>query len=81
MSIEISGARVLLAEEVVETSVLIENGVIAAIGDSARGDRVIDGRGLLLAPALIGPRPRSPGPRPGEASPCPSKIFFGCHEQ
>jgi alpha-D-ribose 1-methylphosphonate 5-triphosphate diphosphatase len=53
MSTRITGARVLLADELVETDLVVEAGSISEIGGAARADRTIDGRGLLLAPALI----------------------------
>lgn len=47
----IAGAQVILPGQIAQTTVRIEDGVIAEIGGSAEG--AIDGRGLLLAPALI----------------------------
>lgn len=71
--ITIEGARAILEDRVETISLTIENGRIAAI-DAAPGDGVrIDGRGLVLAPALIdihgdaferqmAPRPEAPMP-------------------
>ena len=53
MSVRIEGARVLLPDDVVETDVIICDGLITAIGTGEAADRVIDARGLLLAPALV----------------------------
>ncbi len=53
MSVVIEHARVLLPDDVVETDVLVADGVIQEVGGPFRADRRIDGRGLLLAPALI----------------------------
>ncbi|MEM7212056.1 MAG: alpha-D-ribose 1-methylphosphonate 5-triphosphate diphosphatase [Pseudomonadota bacterium] len=53
MSIRIVGASVITADDVVETDVLVEDGVIAAIGTSEPGKTEIDGRGQYLAPAMI----------------------------
>lgn len=50
----IEGADVLLPEGPVETSVRVEDGLIAEIGaPTRRGDLVLDARGLTLAPAMI----------------------------
>ena len=53
MSIRITGARAILVDDVVETDVLVEDGRIAAIGDTGPGQTEIDGRGKILAPAMI----------------------------
>jgi alpha-D-ribose 1-methylphosphonate 5-triphosphate diphosphatase len=53
MSLVIENARVLLPDDVVETDVLVGDGVIQEIGGPFRAEPQIDGRGLLLAPALI----------------------------
>ena len=52
MSVRIEGARVLLGEDVVDTSVTVADGQIAEIGGGP-ADRGMDGRGLFLAPALV----------------------------
>lgn len=49
----IRGARVMLADDLVETDVTFADGSIAAIGSGLAGDTVIDARGLILAPALV----------------------------
>ena len=48
----IVGAEVFLPDQIVETTVTVTDGVISAIGDAVIG-REIDGRGRLLAPAMI----------------------------
>lgn len=53
MSIKIIGASVILPDDVVETDVLVEDGIIVAIGSSEAGDTQIDGRGQFLAPAMV----------------------------
>ncbi len=53
MSLRVSGARALLDDACVETDVLIAEGHIVEIGGASAGDAEIDGRGRLLAPALI----------------------------
>jgi alpha-D-ribose 1-methylphosphonate 5-triphosphate diphosphatase len=58
MSFVIENARVLLPDDVIETDVLVADGLIQEIGGregggSFRAERRIDGRGLLLAPAMI----------------------------
>ena len=47
----IAGAQVVLPGEIVETTVRFEDGVITEIGGPA--EAAMDGRGLMLAPALI----------------------------
>lgn len=46
------GAKVILPDDIVETTVTVEHGQIAEIGGPVQGD-VIDARGFTLAPALI----------------------------
>ncbi len=53
MNVRITGARCLLADDVVETSVLIDGDTIVEIGGTSRGDVEMEARGLLLAPAMI----------------------------
>ena len=48
----IVGAEVFLPDQIVETTVTVTDGVISAIG-GAGTSREIDGRGRLLAPAMI----------------------------
>lgn len=52
-AIVVEGASVILPDEVARVSVRIENGVIAALDGARDGARVIDGRGMILAPALV----------------------------
>jgi alpha-D-ribose 1-methylphosphonate 5-triphosphate diphosphatase len=52
-SLRIDGARVVLRNEVLETSLFIEAGLIQEIGTQTKADRSIDARGRLLAPGLI----------------------------
>lgn len=52
-AIVIEGASVILPDAVVRISLRIENGLIAALDGPRDGARVIDGRGMVLAPALV----------------------------
>lgn len=49
----IRGARVILADDIVDTDVLIVDGLIQHIGDIPAANRTIDGRGLYLAAAMV----------------------------
>ncbi len=52
--LHIEGARTILADDIVETAVTIAEGHIVAVGGAAPvAARRLDGRGLVLAPALI----------------------------
>jgi alpha-D-ribose 1-methylphosphonate 5-triphosphate diphosphatase len=51
--IVITGARVLLPQGVARVAVRIEGGRIAALDGPRAGARVIDARGMLLAPAMV----------------------------
>lgn len=53
MTTKIVGAKVILANDVVETNVLIDGDMIAEIGGSSEADHTIDGRSYYLAPAMI----------------------------
>ncbi|WP_240722249.1 alpha-D-ribose 1-methylphosphonate 5-triphosphate diphosphatase [Poseidonocella sp. HB161398] len=53
MTTAIRGASVILEDGLAETDVTLAGDRIAAIGDSAPADREIDGRGLVLAPAMV----------------------------
>lgn len=53
MTISIIGAKVILENDFVETDVHIEDGKIVAIGETQGNFDRIDGRGKVLAPALI----------------------------
>lgn len=52
MTFTIEGAQVILADAVVETTVTVEDGLIAEFGGPVQGER-IDARDLILAPAMI----------------------------
>ncbi|MEM9814418.1 MAG: alpha-D-ribose 1-methylphosphonate 5-triphosphate diphosphatase, partial [Pseudomonadota bacterium] len=73
----LAGARVILADDVVETDVTIEDGRIASIG-SGSGE-AIDARGMLLAPALVDVHgdafERQVMPRPGVFFPLDAAIL------
>lgn len=49
----IEGAAVVLPDRMAQVAVRIENGVITALDGARDGARVIDGRGLILAPAMV----------------------------
>lgn len=49
----IEGARVILPDQVAQVSVRVEDGVITALDGPREGARVIDGRGRILAPAMV----------------------------
>ncbi|MEM1400153.1 MAG: phosphonate metabolism protein PhnM, partial [Pseudomonadota bacterium] len=53
MATKIEGATVILPDDVVETDVVIADGLIAEVGGSSPGDKTIDARGRILAPAMI----------------------------
>ena len=53
MSLKIVGASVIMPDAVVETDVLVRDGMIAEIGGSRSAGTEIDGRGQYLAPAMI----------------------------
>lgn len=53
MQTKITGAKVILADDVVETDVLINDDTIVEIGGPFQADNTIDGHGLYLAPAMI----------------------------
>ncbi|MEM9059142.1 MAG: alpha-D-ribose 1-methylphosphonate 5-triphosphate diphosphatase [Pseudomonadota bacterium] len=53
MTLKITGARIVLPDDVVETDLRIEDGLIDAIGTDAPAAQEIDGSGLILAPAMI----------------------------
>ncbi len=72
------GATVYLPDEVAETSVIVADGEIAAIGGPAEGE-VVDARGLILAPALIDVHgdafERQVMPRPGVFFPIETAVL------
>jgi alpha-D-ribose 1-methylphosphonate 5-triphosphate diphosphatase len=49
----IEGASVVLPDRVAQVSVRVEGGVIDALDGPRDGARVIDGRGMVLAPAMV----------------------------
>lgn len=49
----VEGARVVLPGGVERVAVRVEDGRIAGIDDARNGARVVDGRGFVLAPALV----------------------------
>ncbi|CAN0120727.1 unnamed protein product [Pylaiella littoralis] len=53
MTISIIGAKVILENDFVETDVHLEDGKILAIGEAQAQSIKIDGRGKVLAPALV----------------------------
>lgn len=52
-AIVIEGASVLLPDRLAQVCVRIENGLISALDGPRDGARVINGRGMILAPALV----------------------------
>jgi alpha-D-ribose 1-methylphosphonate 5-triphosphate diphosphatase len=52
-SLRIVGGRVLVGAELHETDILIETGLIAAVGGGKTGERAIDARGLLVLPGIV----------------------------
>lgn len=49
----IEGATVFLPDDAVKTTVRVEDGLISGVGEPAGDLPVVNGRGLILAPALI----------------------------
>lgn len=49
----IEGASVVLPDRIERVSVHVENGLIAALDGPRNGAQVIDGHGMILAPALV----------------------------
>jgi alpha-D-ribose 1-methylphosphonate 5-triphosphate diphosphatase len=49
----IEGASVILPDRVAQVAVRVEGGVIAALDGPRDGARVIDARGMILAPAMV----------------------------
>lgn len=72
------GGQVFLPDDIVETTVCVENGVICEIGGAVRGE-VIDARGRFLAPALIDVHgdafERQLMPRPGVFFPTDTAVL------
>ncbi|MEO0761206.1 MAG: alpha-D-ribose 1-methylphosphonate 5-triphosphate diphosphatase, partial [Pseudomonadota bacterium] len=73
-----TGASVYLPGEIVETTVTVEDGVIAAIGGPVRGEE-IDARGRIVAPALVDVHgdafERQMMPRPGVFFPMETAVL------
>ncbi|MEL7126183.1 MAG: alpha-D-ribose 1-methylphosphonate 5-triphosphate diphosphatase, partial [Pseudomonadota bacterium] len=78
MTLTFEGAQVYLPDEIVETTVTVEDGVIVALGGPARGE-VIDARGKVVAPALIDVHgdafERQVMPRPGVFFPMETAVL------
>jgi alpha-D-ribose 1-methylphosphonate 5-triphosphate diphosphatase len=53
MDIRITGAKVLTGDELVETGILTNDGVIAEIGSDCGAKSTIDADGLLLLPGIV----------------------------
>lgn len=49
----IEGAAVVLPDRVTEVAVRVEGGMIAGLDTPRDGARIIDGRGMILAPAMV----------------------------
>lgn len=49
----IEGASVILPDRVAQVSIRVEGGVIAALDGPRDGARIIDGGGMILAPAMV----------------------------
>ncbi|MEO0544208.1 MAG: alpha-D-ribose 1-methylphosphonate 5-triphosphate diphosphatase [Pseudomonadota bacterium] len=73
-----AGAQVYLPNEIVETNITVDDGVIAAVGSDTKG-RIIDARGMILAPALIDVHgdafERQLMPRPGVHFPIETAVL------
>ncbi|MEM9640987.1 MAG: alpha-D-ribose 1-methylphosphonate 5-triphosphate diphosphatase [Pseudomonadota bacterium] len=79
MTLAIRGADVILADEIVPADVLIVDGRIAEIGDIPGTHKVLDGRGQILAPALVDVHgdafERQLMPRPGVFFPVDTAVL------
>lgn len=53
MKIRIVGAKVVVADDIIETDVLVEDGRIAAIGNGGKAEHEINAVGKLLGPAMV----------------------------
>lgn len=75
----VQGATVVFEDRVEPADVRFEGGVITAIDGARDGARVIDGSGLLLAPALVDVHgdafERQLMPRPGVMFPLPAAVL------
>ena len=78
MTFTLQGARVILADDAVETTVTVSNGQIVDIGGQVQGS-VIDAQGLTLAPAMIDVHgdafERQVMPRPGVYFPLNTAVI------
>ncbi|WP_296423772.1 alpha-D-ribose 1-methylphosphonate 5-triphosphate diphosphatase [Yoonia sp.] len=78
MAVTFEGARVFLPGDIVETSVTVDDGVIAEIGGPSQGT-LIDARGMFLAPAMIDVHgdafERQLMPRPGVYFPTEAAVI------
>ncbi len=79
MTTAIRGATVLMEDGPAEADLVIADGLIAAIGTAEPAEREIDGRGLVLAPAMVDLHgdafERQVMPRPGVAFPADPAIL------
>ncbi len=79
MRFVIEGAQVVLPDSLAEASVWVEDGRIAGIGDGPKGLPLIDGQGLILAPAMIDIHgdafERQVMPRPGVMFPLEAALL------
>ncbi|MFN3273342.1 MAG: alpha-D-ribose 1-methylphosphonate 5-triphosphate diphosphatase [Paracoccus sp. (in: a-proteobacteria)] len=75
----IEGARVILPDQVAQVAVRVEDGVITALDGPREGARVIDGRGQVLAPAMVDIHgdafERQLMPRPGVMNPTETALL------
>ncbi|MEO1681294.1 MAG: alpha-D-ribose 1-methylphosphonate 5-triphosphate diphosphatase [Pseudomonadota bacterium] len=75
----IAGAKAFLPDGIVETTLRVSDGVIVEIGGPVYGTLVTDGRGLMLAPALVDLHgdafERQVMPRPGVYFPLDTAIL------
>nr|WP_172331224.1 alpha-D-ribose 1-methylphosphonate 5-triphosphate diphosphatase [Mangrovicoccus sp. HB161399] len=79
MTTAIRGATVILPDGLAETDVAIAEGRIVSVGSSGGAEREIDGRGLVLAPAMVDLHgdafERQVMPRPGVLFPLEPAIL------
>ncbi|MEL6233098.1 MAG: alpha-D-ribose 1-methylphosphonate 5-triphosphate diphosphatase [Pseudomonadota bacterium] len=79
MRFAIEGARLMLPGGIETADLLVEDGLIAAVGSAAGAERRIDARGLVLAPALVDLHgdafERQVMPRPGVFFPLETAVI------
>ncbi len=79
MLTKITGARVLFPDDIVETDVLVDGERIVELDSSVLADRTIDGKGQLLAPAIVDIHgdafERQMMPRPGVLFPLDAALL------